>query len=70
MSYIKEYKVHHYQDGIYEIVLREQEKQIKVDVGDSYEMLGNNGSPHFSTLFKGTLVECNAWLSLNDKGYL
>lgn len=56
------YRVQHFQDEIYEIV---EEKLI---IGQAWD--GNDDYYGDEQVFKGSLADCEAWLRLNERGYI
>jgi hypothetical protein len=57
------YRVRLYQDNIYEVV--ELNKLIE---GQSWD--GWDDHQEDVTVYKGTLADCEAWLRLNERGYM
>jgi len=57
-----DYKVQHYLDDIYQVI---EHKLIQDgDWGGYDDYYGDE------TVFKGTLADCEAWLRLNERGYM
>ena len=40
--------------------------KVRFYINDTYEVIDEDGYSHY----QGSLSDCNAWLQLNDKGYL
>ena len=58
-----DYKVQFYQDNLYEVI--ELNKLVE---GQSWD--GWDDSYQDVSVFKGTLADCEAWIRLNDGGYI
>ena len=56
------YKVELYMDNTYQVVLYTYTytKELTIDIGYN----------NWKICFQGTIIECNTWLQLHDKGYL